>query len=384
MTPNPIIVACAFVLAVAGVALAAGDDALPNPRHFRSQSIAITRYFLPPVVIEPSRSSGATASEVRPGMGLTLQNRTDRPLWVLVHFAAPASTPVGDSVALVRPKREVAFTCAREKIVADVDYPVGIGVFADSAFADTVELAPMRLQFDAAAVARHADREARGSRVRHALAHALDPLRMFSSDDRTLDAMRASIASVIEQRDGPASRSSARRDELVTHAALRRQGLTLEAGLGAGFTGATGFEGGSSPKAGVAMGLTLGGFVNPNLARGVRVALTTVGFPDPIFATGFAGPAAQYWTSDQVFVGGAAGFAPFGGSFDHTCAEDSFGCAGYGGIGLTARVGRTVHSRAGNDFGVIALELFSGLSPGGTVIGASHTAIAVSAARAAC
>src|SRR5262249_46665667 len=127
-----------------------------------------------------------------------------------------------------------------------------------------------------------------------------------------------------------------------------RQGFTLELGLGAAVTTANdeidAFApgGGGIPtdrtfrtSDGVALpSLSLGAFLDPQLALMVRLAGTTYTPTFYAYENDFVGPVLQYWPDDHLFLGVGAGLALFGPSpFSSASGKPD------GGFGVTARVG---------------------------------------------
>lgn len=139
----------------------------------------------------------------------------------------------------------------------------------------------------------------------------------------------------------------------------RREGFTLELGLGLGITH-LGIEGGDSEtNVGLApLSLSLGGFLSEDLALMARMAGTSwfedIGNDTVQIGSYFYGVALQYWLSDEAFLGGGVGYGlladnPFFSS------DDSF--ESEGGLAFTLRAGYAVYTSRNHALG-FTLELF--------------------------
>lgn len=105
------------------------------PKNFRSQSVEIKMGGL------------TTTPDSRPQLLLMLSNKTDRTVWLGVHFTPPAPNAGCDEAKRVESKQEVMFACAQDSVIADVDYPLAVTVFTDSALTDTVEASSTQMRF---------------------------------------------------------------------------------------------------------------------------------------------------------------------------------------------------------------------------------------------
>jgi len=118
-------------------------------RRFESHSVEITRHSLSTVTNILPPPGERVASDVRARIGLTLSNKTRRAFWLAVRLTPPSpGEPCPMGIARLEPKEEVEFRCTQEALVAEVDYPIDIHVFADSALTDTLEQSATRLRFD--------------------------------------------------------------------------------------------------------------------------------------------------------------------------------------------------------------------------------------------
>jgi hypothetical protein len=139
-----------FAVLVACHAPASGtQQPLADVQHLRSRFVRVRGPSLSTVTNILPPPSERVASDVQARIGLVLSSRTDRPIWLAIRLTPPspaATCPMG--VAHLRPHDEVEFRCTQEALVADVDYPMDIIVFADSARSDTLERNAMRLRFD--------------------------------------------------------------------------------------------------------------------------------------------------------------------------------------------------------------------------------------------
>lgn len=99
-------------------------------------------------------NTGLLASQDgKPELGLKLQNTSQQPLWVLVHFKTPGS--VGDCVlaqALEITQSHI-FTCAQNQVQADADYLISVEVRKQAAQRDASETLDTSLRFTAEDVA---------------------------------------------------------------------------------------------------------------------------------------------------------------------------------------------------------------------------------------
>ena len=135
--------ALVFVTTLASVLPAAGSRGGGlTPEEFRSQSLGIT-------------AGGVMASpDSRAQLALTLTNKTDRALWLVVRFAPPAPDHACEETQRLEAKGEGLFTCAQEALVADVDYPITIGVFGDSGLTEPIETNATHMRFGKKGVKR--------------------------------------------------------------------------------------------------------------------------------------------------------------------------------------------------------------------------------------
>ncbi len=130
--PFPLLVA---IIATVIPAAVWGQVQFRAPKDFRSQSVEI-------------KIGGLTTTpDSRPQLLLMLSNKTDRTLWLGVRFTPPAPNAGCDETKRVESKQEVMFACAQDSVIADVDYPLAVTVFADSALADTVEASSTQMRF---------------------------------------------------------------------------------------------------------------------------------------------------------------------------------------------------------------------------------------------
>ena len=150
----------------------------------------------------------------------------------------------------------------------------------------------------------------------------------------------------------------------------RREGFTLELGLGLGITHVApdGFD--SETNVGLApLSLSLGGFISSEVSLMARMAGTSwfedLGPEDAQIGSYFYGIAMQYWPSDAAFVGGGIGYGllalnPFFSSDLDVESE--------GGLIFTARGGYAVYTSRHHWLG-FTLELFPAFYDNTTVIG---------------
>jgi hypothetical protein len=139
----------------------------------------------------------------------------------------------------------------------------------------------------------------------------------------------------------------------------RREGFTLELGLGLGITRVAVESLGSEVNVGLApLSLSLGGFLSSDLALMARMAGTSwfeeVGDGDAQIGAYFYGIALQYYLSDAGFVGGGVGYGllalnPF---FSRSASYES-----EGGLAFTVRGGYAVYTSRNHWLG-FTLELF--------------------------
>jgi len=128
--------ALVFVTALASVLPAAASrGGRATPDDFHSQSVGIT-------------AGGVIAGpDSRAKLVLTLANKTDRALWLVVRFAPPPPNQACEETQRLEPKQDGHFTCAQDSLVADVDYPVTIAVFGDSGLTEAMETNATHMRF---------------------------------------------------------------------------------------------------------------------------------------------------------------------------------------------------------------------------------------------
>jgi len=126
----------AFVTALASVIPAAASRGGGlSPDDFHSKSVGIN-------------FGGVMASpDSRAQLTLTLANKTDRALWLVVRFAPPPPDRACEETQRLEPKSEHQFTCAQDSLVADVDYPITIAVFGDSGLTEAIETNATHMRF---------------------------------------------------------------------------------------------------------------------------------------------------------------------------------------------------------------------------------------------
>lgn len=149
----------------------------------------------------------------------------------------------------------------------------------------------------------------------------------------------------------------------------RREGFTLEVGLGGAATTVSPKGGESETRGGLApLSLSLGGFLSPEVALMARLGGTsffeTFGSDTIQLTNAFYGVTLQYWPIDALFLGGGFGFAVF----DDNPFFGGDRVQGETGVGLTARLGWSfVTSR--HHSAAFVYELYPSFYEGATVIG---------------
>jgi len=131
-------------------------------------------------------------------------------------------------------------------------------------------------------------------------------------------------------------------------------GFTVGLDIGFGLTNGSSSNDSSTETGLSGLNLTLGSFMNPNMAIALRLSGTSFwidnGFGSSIQLTNlFAGGVIQYWVAPQFFAGGGAGLAIFSAPFESQ--SDSVT-----GFAVTGRVGYEVSQSASSGFHV-ALEV---------------------------
>jgi hypothetical protein len=150
----------------------------------------------------------------------------------------------------------------------------------------------------------------------------------------------------------------------------RRDGFTLELGLGLGITHLDPDSGDGDTSVGLApLSLSLGGFLTEDLSLVARMAGTSW-FEDiegDTFQIGsyFYGAALQYWLNDAGFVGGGVGFGLLAANpwFSGRSGIDS-----EGGLMLTVRGGYAFYTSRDHWLG-FTLELFPGFFENANTMG---------------
>lgn len=149
----------------------------------------------------------------------------------------------------------------------------------------------------------------------------------------------------------------------------KREGFTLEVGIGGAVTTIRPDAGDAYTRGGLApLSLSLGGFLTPEVALMARFAGTslfeTFGGETLQLTNAFYGVALQYWPIDELFLGAGFGFAvfddnPFSGG-NRVLAET--------GVGLTARLGWSFITLRHHSVAFV-YELYPTFYDGTTVIG---------------
>lgn len=139
----------------------------------------------------------------------------------------------------------------------------------------------------------------------------------------------------------------------------RREGFTLELGLGLGITYIAPDGSDSETNVGLApLSLSLGGFLTEDLALMARMAGTSwfedVGNDTFQVGSYFYGVALQYWLSDEAFVAGGVGYGLLA---DNPLFGGSSGIDAEGGLALTLRAGYAFYTSRNHALG-FTLELF--------------------------
>jgi hypothetical protein len=140
-------IALVVAMHVAGVAAAKDRETRSSIEDSKPPSVALVGYELKTNILF-LRSSASESGDWgdHPRIMLELSNRADHPLWAVVRLSAPlADRPCEQRLSFERRERTRTL-CTQDSIVAGADYTVGITVFADSAFADTVETTAWHLQ----------------------------------------------------------------------------------------------------------------------------------------------------------------------------------------------------------------------------------------------
>ena len=139
----------------------------------------------------------------------------------------------------------------------------------------------------------------------------------------------------------------------------RREGFTLELGLGLGITHVApdGFD--SETNVGLApISLSLGGFLNEDLALMARMAGTSwfedAGNDTLQIGSYFYGAALQYWLSDEAFLAGGVGYGVLA---NNPFFSESNGIEPKGGLAFTLRGGYAVYTSRNHALG-FTLEFF--------------------------
>ena len=149
----------------------------------------------------------------------------------------------------------------------------------------------------------------------------------------------------------------------------KREGFTLELGLGAAVTTISPDEGDSQTEFGLApLSLSLGGFLSPDAALMFRLAGTSY-FEDFLGETVqlcncFYGGVVQYWPSDAFFLGGGVGIA----LFDDNPLFSNVDVEGESAFGMTARAGWAFYASRAYSFALV-YEVFPAFYDSVTVVG---------------
>jgi hypothetical protein len=150
----------------------------------------------------------------------------------------------------------------------------------------------------------------------------------------------------------------------------RRDGFTLELGLGLGITHVDPENGDGDTSVGLApLSLSLGGFLTEDLALVARMAGTSwfedIGDETVQIGSYFYGAALQYWLNDAGFVGGGVGFGLLAAN---PWFSESDGIEPEGGLMLTVRGGYAFFTSRNHALG-FTLELFPGFFDGANTFG---------------
>ncbi len=89
----------------------------------------------------------------QPALMLTLNNKTDRAVWVNVGFTSPDPNQNCTTAMELAPKGSATYTCPQKEIVADVPYPISVATFSDQALTQNLENKQTKMQFGAQDIA---------------------------------------------------------------------------------------------------------------------------------------------------------------------------------------------------------------------------------------
>lgn len=139
-----IVQACMVVCVLSilnGCATPGSDGLRPAKSEFDSQWVEIT--------------AGTVTGERGgpPALMLTLNNKTDRSVWVNVGFTSPDPNQNCTTVKELAPKASATYTCPQKEIVADVPYPISVATFSDQALTQNLENKQTKMQFGARDIA---------------------------------------------------------------------------------------------------------------------------------------------------------------------------------------------------------------------------------------
>jgi hypothetical protein len=117
----------------------AAEETRPDLDHFRSRYVEIAKQTLSTAtnVLPPVQER--TASDVLARIGLSIANKSRRPIWIEVRLTPPPpNDPCPRGTGRLDPKDEIEFRCTRSRSSRTRTTP-DITVFADSALIDTLE-----------------------------------------------------------------------------------------------------------------------------------------------------------------------------------------------------------------------------------------------------
>lgn len=123
------------LLPVAGTASRRWDSVGPGPKDLRSDWI---RFTAAGPMFSPSEG---------PAIGLELENRTESPIWVKLTVREPSSDVACEKRVALASKQSAAVLCWRDSILPEVDYPMTVEVYRDSALTSAAEQNATQMRF---------------------------------------------------------------------------------------------------------------------------------------------------------------------------------------------------------------------------------------------
>jgi hypothetical protein len=129
------LILCGASATVSGAGSRTWDSDGPGPKDLKSEWVRFTTAGL---MFSPSEGLA---------IGLEMENRSESPIWVRLTVRGPASDVACEKTMALPSKQSAAVVCWRDTILPDVEYPMTVEVFRDSALTSAVEQTATQMRF---------------------------------------------------------------------------------------------------------------------------------------------------------------------------------------------------------------------------------------------